>query len=107
LTYPLFYSTGKRTFLGLVNDGLNAIQRYYLNNFSDGFKQVDLEITNEVTFTNSWQIFFVLTSFVDIEDAFDLFLGNYQVKRDAPSPFPVPKENDLFKIVRRIMNLFV
>lgn len=34
-----FTRTGKRTGKGVVNDGLNTLTRYYLNNFSDGFKQ--------------------------------------------------------------------
>jgi hypothetical protein len=35
-----FTRTGKRTLKGALNDGLNSITRYYLNNFSDGFRQV-------------------------------------------------------------------
>jgi hypothetical protein len=31
---------GHRTIQGIVNDGFNALQRYYLNNFCDGTKQV-------------------------------------------------------------------
>lgn len=32
--------TGKRTRWGLVMDGWNSMIRYYKNNFSDGFRQV-------------------------------------------------------------------
>jgi len=32
--------TGKRTVLGLLRDGWNSLFRYFLNNFSDGFRQV-------------------------------------------------------------------
>ena len=32
--------TGKRSFKGVLNDGLNSATRYYLNNFKDGFRQV-------------------------------------------------------------------
>ena len=32
-----FTRTGKRTFKGAVDDGVNAIQRYYINNFCDGY----------------------------------------------------------------------
>ena len=39
-----FTRTGKRTFLGLLNDGRNSVQRYFLNNFFDG--------NNQVNFTN-------------------------------------------------------
>lgn len=47
-----FTRTGKRTKMGLVQDGINSLTRYYKNNFSDGFRQ----------------------------DAIDLFLGNYVVQ---------------------------
>lgn len=32
--------TGKRTRVGLLMDGWNSMIRYYKNNFSDGFRQV-------------------------------------------------------------------
>lgn len=31
-----FTRTGKRTYKGAINDGINAVSRYYLNNFTDG-----------------------------------------------------------------------
>ena len=31
-----FTRTGKRTYKGAIDDGMNAIQRYYINNFCDG-----------------------------------------------------------------------
>eukprot|EP00798_Chlamydomonas_sp_ICE-L_P010765 gene10765-17852_t len=34
-----FTRTGKRTFGGVVDDGVKAVSRYYLNNFQDGRKQ--------------------------------------------------------------------
>jgi hypothetical protein len=105
LAFSILYSTGKRTFLGLLNDGFNAIQRYCLNNFRDGLKQVVLGITVQLILIYL-SVNVRIKTFVDIEDAFDLFLGNYKVKRDVPSPFPVPKENDLSKIVRKTMKLF-
>lgn len=37
-----FTRTGKRTRWGLLMDGWNSIIRYYKNNFSDGFRQVDM-----------------------------------------------------------------
>lgn len=46
-----FTRTGKRSPMGLLRDGVNALVRYYKNNFADGFRQ----------------------------DAIDLFLGNYRV----------------------------
>jgi hypothetical protein len=57
-----FTRTGKRTFVGVMNDGWNSIVRYIKNNFSDGSRQ----------------------------DGMDLFLGNYVVQntegRSTPSP---------------------
>uniref|UniRef100_A0AC34PZC8 SAC domain-containing protein n=1 Tax=Panagrolaimus sp. JU765 TaxID=591449 RepID=A0AC34PZC8_9BILA len=46
-----FTRVGKRTFNGAINDGVNAITRYFKNNFADGYRQ----------------------------DAIDLFLGNVQI----------------------------
>ena len=54
-----FFRTGKRTYQGLMMDGYNSALRYYLNNFQDGYRQ----------------------------DSYDLFLGNYSVDADAPSPY--------------------
>ncbi|KOB72019.1 putative sac1 suppressor of actin mutations 1-like protein, partial [Operophtera brumata] len=34
-----FTRTGKRSHMGLVRDGINSLTRYYMNNFSDGFRQ--------------------------------------------------------------------
>lgn len=47
-----FTRTGKRRFKGKLEDGLNALTRYYKNNFEDGFKQ----------------------------DAIDLLLGRYRIQ---------------------------
>lgn len=35
-----FTRTGKRTRVGLMKDGINSLTRYYMNNFSDGYRQV-------------------------------------------------------------------
>lgn len=32
-----FTRTGKRTYPGAINDGVNSVSRYYLNNFTDGY----------------------------------------------------------------------
>lgn len=32
-----FTRTGKRTYKGAMNDGINSITRYYINNFTDGY----------------------------------------------------------------------
>ena len=31
-----FTRTGKRTSMGAINDGINSVTRYYINNFTDG-----------------------------------------------------------------------
>ncbi|KHJ85511.1 hypothetical protein OESDEN_14762 [Oesophagostomum dentatum] len=46
-----FTRLGKRTYTGAINDGINAITRYFRNNFADGYRQ----------------------------DAMDVFLGNYVI----------------------------
>lgn len=33
-----FTRTGKRTKAGAINDGINSVKRYFLNNFYDGHK---------------------------------------------------------------------
>lgn len=32
-----FTRTGKRTYRGAFNDGINSVTRYYINNFTDGY----------------------------------------------------------------------
>jgi len=39
-----FTRTGKRTHQGALNDGINAITRYYINNFTDGYYHDCLDI---------------------------------------------------------------
>ncbi|KAK0425805.1 hypothetical protein QR680_009396 [Steinernema hermaphroditum] len=46
-----FTRIGKRTYGGAINDGINALTRYFKNNFYDGYRQ----------------------------DAIDLFLGNFRI----------------------------
>jgi len=36
--------TGKGTIVGLINDGINSLTRYYLNNFYDGEKQDSIDL---------------------------------------------------------------
>lgn len=67
-----FTRTGKRTPMGYVQDGINAIQRYVFNNFYDGQKQ----------------------------DALNLFLGNYKVKGSSSNELyssPFPRQRDVQK----------
>lgn len=46
---------GKRSVLGVLQDGWNSAVRYYMNNFTDGFRQ----------------------------DSLDLFIGNFAVEDDV------------------------
>ncbi|KAL2499190.1 Phosphoinositide phosphatase SAC6 [Abeliophyllum distichum] len=39
-----FVRCGKRTIQGILNDGWNALMRYYLNNFRDGTKQDAIDL---------------------------------------------------------------
>lgn len=55
-----FTRTGKRTFKGMIDDGINAVMRYYINNLTDGNKQ----------------------------DSIDLMLGLYVPSLLTASPFP-------------------
>jgi phosphatidylinositol 4-phosphatase len=58
-----FTKTGKRTFKGMINDGINSVKRYYINNFTDGAKQ----------------------------DAIDLLIGNYKPDyQRAPAEYTTP-----------------
>lgn len=54
-----FTRTGKRSLVGVLNDGFNSAVRYVKNNFMDGARQ----------------------------DSFDLFVGRYSVNPSAKSPF--------------------
>ncbi|CAF3328579.1 unnamed protein product [Rotaria socialis] len=59
--------TGKRSTMGLLQDGYNSLMRYVFNNFYDGFRQ----------------------------DGIDLFLGNYQISSEegrTPESCPINKE---------------
>lgn len=59
-----FTRSGKRTALGLLDDGVKSAVRYYLNNFEDGHKQ----------------------------DALDLVSGAYRPRRVCPPPPGCPTE---------------
>ena len=39
-----FTRTGKRTMKGAIDDGVNAVQRYYINNFCDGYNHDCLDV---------------------------------------------------------------
>jgi hypothetical protein len=64
-----FTRTGKRTYMGALQDGYNSAVRYLKNNFMDGFRQ----------------------------DAIDLFVGNYNVRPKEGVDVPSPLENRTMK----------
>jgi len=39
-----FTRTGERTIGGLLNDGVNSVTRYYINNFLDGYRQDSIDL---------------------------------------------------------------
>jgi hypothetical protein len=71
-----FTKTGKRTFKGMFDDGVNSCWRYYVNNFTDGYKQ----------------------------DAISLMLGNYKVKPGMPSPLRKRKSKD--SVASAVLKIF-
>jgi hypothetical protein len=75
-----FTKTGKRTYKGMFNDGINSCKRYYINNFTDGVKQ----------------------------DTIDLMLGNYCPDPSLPSPFTIrPGQETLSNTIYKIFVLMV
>ncbi|OQR96909.1 phosphatidylinositide phosphatase SAC1 [Thraustotheca clavata] len=66
-----FTRTGKRGLPGMIQDGINSVTRYYLNNFTDGIRQ----------------------------DAMDLFVANYSVDRRMDSPFTMQQQYSLFHLL--------
>ncbi|GLD96100.1 hypothetical protein PINS_up004778 [Pythium insidiosum] len=65
-----FTRTGKRTLVGALQDGVNSVTRYYLNNFADGIRQ----------------------------DAYDLLVGNYVPDRRDESPFTFQQQHSLLHL---------
>lgn len=66
-----FTRTGKRTVSGALQDGVNSVTRYYLNNFSDGVRQ----------------------------DAYDLLVGNYVPDKRDESPFTFQQQHSLMNLL--------
>lgn len=60
--------TGKRSFVGIANDGINSAVRYVKNNFFDGERQ----------------------------DSFDLLLGKYVINSNQ-SPFRIDRPNYYYR----------
>ncbi len=42
-----FTRTGKRSYMGALNDAKNSITRYYINNFCDGYNHDCLDLTQK------------------------------------------------------------
>lgn len=66
-----FTRTGQRTLAGAVQDGVNSLTRYYLNNFADGVRQ----------------------------DAYDLLVGNFVPDKRDESPFTFQQQHSLVACV--------
>ncbi|TDH67750.1 hypothetical protein CCR75_005313 [Bremia lactucae] len=69
-----FTRTGRRTLAGALQDGVNSITRYYLNNFSDGIRQ----------------------------DAFDLLVGNFAPDKRDESPFTFQQQHSLVHLMLEV-----
>jgi hypothetical protein len=66
-----FTRTGHRTLAGALQDGVNSVTRYYLNNFSDGIRQ----------------------------DSFDLLVGNFVPDKRDESPFTFQQQHSLLNMI--------
>ncbi|EGZ20289.1 hypothetical protein PHYSODRAFT_497752 [Phytophthora sojae] len=66
-----FTRTGRRTIAGALQDGVNSVTRYYLNNFSDGIRQ----------------------------DSFDLLVGNFTPDKRDESPFTFQQQHSLLNMM--------
>ena len=42
-----FTRTGKRTYKGAMNDGINSVTRYYINNFTDGYNHDCFDVAKQ------------------------------------------------------------
>uniref|UniRef100_K3WWY9 SAC domain-containing protein n=1 Tax=Globisporangium ultimum (strain ATCC 200006 / CBS 805.95 / DAOM BR144) TaxID=431595 RepID=K3WWY9_GLOUD len=69
-----FTRTGKRTISGAIQDGINSVTRYYLNNFADGVRQ----------------------------DAYDLLVGNFLPDKRDESPFTFQQQHSLVNFVMEL-----
>ena len=70
--------TGKGSISGLINDGINSVTRYYLNNFFDSSKQ----------------------------DSIDLFLGKSKLHTKATKAEEPHKESFVWIVIALILSLF-
>lgn len=66
-----FTRTGRRTVAGALQDGINSVTRYYLNNYSDSIRQ----------------------------DSFDLLVGNFTPDKRDESPFTFQQKHSLLNMM--------
>lgn len=91
--------------MGLLMDGWNSMIRYYKNNFSDGFRQVQHNNTTTfgkmlifvLVFSASFHLNCACHSHDDfclaLQDSIDLFLGNFALdETNGPTPLRVQKD---------------
>ncbi|DBA04154.1 TPA: hypothetical protein N0F65_004262 [Lagenidium giganteum] len=69
-----FTRTGKRTIGGAIQDGINSVTRYYLNNFSDGVRQ----------------------------DSLDLLVANYVPDKRDESPFTFQQQHSMLNFLMEL-----
>jgi len=86
-----FTRTGKRTYLGALNDGKHSVIRYYINNFCDGFNHDCLDISQKkLTPTSNLQPRSIFTKFK--LSALSLLGVLYLTQLFLASQFPYPAE---------------
>lgn len=74
-------------------DGWNSLIRYYKNNFSDGFRQVSWVFSFADRFLVIIAMHFNSVCMFLLQDAIDLFLGNYSVDEvESVSPLHIQKD---------------
>lgn len=107
-----FTRTGKRSWKGAVNDGVNAVQRYYINNFCDGYNHdcLDLALGKLPPTKNILQRSFLsplkLTFFAVRISFINLFskvtLGVYFLSMFLENYLPVVEENNKTKLLHYV-----
>lgn len=91
-----FTRTGKRSYMGAMNDGINSVTRYYINNFCDGYNHDCLDISQKqlthksALIKRGWLTSLKLTmlSIVAMVYAAHMLLAS-----QVPMPEPLSEEN--------------
>eukprot|EP00013_Stygamoeba_regulata_P022358 CAMPEP_0177648260 /NCGR_PEP_ID=MMETSP0447-20121125/10736_1 /TAXON_ID=0 /ORGANISM="Stygamoeba regulata, Strain BSH-02190019" /LENGTH=588 /DNA_ID=CAMNT_0019150895 /DNA_START=40 /DNA_END=1806 /DNA_ORIENTATION=+ len=73
-----FTRTGVRNWRGALNDGVNSITRYYLNNFRDGTRQ----------------------------DSYNVFCGQYELDPDEPFLYSAAEKHTAWGVVFALVGVF-